>query len=56
MNPFGELIIIALIAISFSFIGYLAGKNDAHKEYCSLKGAIYVQGSDGWICLKGEKL
>ena len=56
MNPIGEIVIIVLIAISFGSIGYLDGKNDAHKEYCSSKGAIYVQGSNGWVCLKGEKL
>jgi len=56
MNPVGEVIIIGLIAIGFGSIGYIAGKYDAHKEYCSSKGAIYVQGSDGWLCIKGEKL
>jgi len=56
MNPVGEIVIIVIIAIGFSFIGYLAGKNDAHKEYCTSKGAIYVQDSNSWLCIKGEKL
>jgi hypothetical protein len=56
MNSIGELTVVLIVAIIFTFIGYFGGQYDANKDFCQQKGGVYVQGSEGWLCMKGEKL
>lgn len=56
MNPYGEIIVLAIVAAAFTLLGYMGGKYETNKEFCNKKGGIFVQGSDGWLCMKGEKL
>lgn len=56
MNPWGEVIVMGLIALCFTAIGFLAGRYETGKDVCTAKGGMYVKASEGWICIKGEKL
>lgn len=56
MTPWGEIIVMGLIALCFTAIGFLAGRYETGKDVCIAKGGMYVQASEGWICIKGEKL
>jgi hypothetical protein len=56
MNPCGEIIVLGIVAFLFTVLGFLGGKYECGKNQCQDKGGIYVQGSDGWLCMKGEKL
>lgn len=52
----GEITILFIIAMLFTLIGFLGGKYEANKTFCQDKGGMFVQGSEGWVCIKGQKI
>ena len=56
MNPIGDIVIILILCACSFALGFLGGKYEIGKNHCQEKGGMYVQGADGWLCMKGEKL
>lgn len=56
MKPIGEIVIILVLCVCCFFLGFLIGKYEAGKDFCQQKNGMYMQGADGWVCIKGEKI
>ena len=56
MDNLGNVLIgLSVIIIIVSIIG-LSNRLDSKQEACIQKSGIMVKGTDGWICIKAERL
>jgi hypothetical protein len=56
MKHIGNILIVLGISIAVSSIFLMANHFGAIDDSCAQKGGLMVKGSNGWICVKVEKL